>query len=146
MHGTEIEIETIIELEKWLKENCYPMNSYSINGNTIYEGFGLENNGELYQWFYTERGYKQILEYFSTEKDAVQYALKTIKSNEHANRNYIGMYKSDQEVERIISELKKRGIEYWTDKIPYGGINDWQTRIFVIGCGIKNAQDLIKNE
>jgi len=55
------------------------------------------------------------------------------------------MYKSDQEVEQILSELKKRGIEYWTDKIPYGGINDWRTRIFVIGCGIKNAQDLIKS-
>ena len=24
------------------------MNSYSINGNAIYEGFGLENNGGLF--------------------------------------------------------------------------------------------------
>ncbi len=142
---TETEIKTVIELEKWLKENCYPMNSYSINGNAIYEGFGLENNGGLFQWFYTERGDKQTLEYFATEKEAVEYALKKIKSDEHANRNYIGMYKSDQEVEQILSELKKREIEYWTDKIPYGGMNDWRTRIFVIGCGIKNAQDLIKS-
>ena len=143
---TETEIKTVIELEKWLKENCYPMNSYSINGNAIYEGFGLENNGGIFQWFYTERGDKQTLEYFATEKEAVEYALKKIKSDEHANRNYIGMYKSDQEVEQILSELKKRGIEYWTDKIPYGGMNDWRTRIFVIGYGIKNAKDLVKNE
>ncbi|WP_204346629.1 hypothetical protein [Psychroserpens algicola] len=122
------------------------MNSYSINGNTIYEGRGLENNGGLYQWYYTERGEKSILEYFATEKNAVQYALKAIKADEHANRNYIGMYKSDTEVEQILTELKKRGIEYWTDKIPYGGMNDWRTRIFVIGCGIKNARDLIKTE
>ncbi|WP_123796528.1 hypothetical protein [Oceanihabitans sediminis] len=122
------------------------MHSYSINGNFIYEGCGIENNGGLYQWYYTERGEKRVLEYFATEKDAVQYALKTIKEDEHANRNFIGMYKSDQEVEQILSELIKRGIEYWTDKIPYGGMNDWRTRIFVIGCGIKNAQDLIKDE
>lgn len=145
MHETELQIETIIELETWLKKNCYPMNSYSIHGNAIYEGFGLENNGGLFQWFYSERGSKQLLEYFSTEKEAVEFALKTIKSDEHANRNYIGMYKSDPEIKQILSELQKRGIEYWTDKIPYGGMNDWRTRIFVIGCGIKNAQDLIKN-
>ncbi len=142
----ETEIKTELELEQWMKENCYPMNGYSINGNFIYEGFGIENNGGLYQWYYTERGDKRTLEYFATEKDAVKYALRVIKTDEHANRNYIGMYKSDQEVEQILSELKNRGIEYWTDKIPYGGINDWRIRIFVIGCGINNAQDLIRKE
>jgi len=75
---TETEIKNITELEKWLKENCYPMNSYSINGNAIYEGFGLENNGGLFQWFYTERGDKQTLEHFATEKEAVEYALKKL--------------------------------------------------------------------
>jgi len=75
---TETEIKNITELEKWLKENCYPMNSYSINGNAIHEGFGLENNGGLFQWFYTERGDKQTLEHFATEKEAVEYALKKL--------------------------------------------------------------------
>ena len=46
---SETEIKTVTELEKWLKENCYPMNSYSINGNAIYEGYGLENNGGLFR-------------------------------------------------------------------------------------------------
>ncbi|MEE9364780.1 MAG: hypothetical protein V3U92_19440 [Cellulophaga sp.] len=142
----DTEIETVLELEKWLKENCYPMNSYSINGNFIYEGCGIENNGGLYEWYYTERGDKRTLEYFATEKDAVQYALKEIKADEHSNRNYIGMYKESNDVEKILSELKNREIQYWTDKIPYGGINDWRTRIFVIGCGIKKATDLIKKE
>ena len=140
------EINTVIKLEKWLKRNCYPMNDYSINGNFIYEGFGLEKSEGVFQWFYTERGDKQIIKYFSSEKEAVIYALKKIKTDEHANRNYIGRYKTDNEVEKILSELKKRGIEYWTDKIPYGGIDDIQTRIFVIGCGINNAKDLIKTE
>lgn len=142
----EKEIKTELELEQWLKDNCYPMNSYSINGNFIYEGCGLENNGGLFQWYYTERGKKRTLEHFANEKDAVQYALKKIKGNQHANRNYIGMYKSDNQVEQILTELKNRGIEYWTDSIPYGGLNDYRTRIFVIGCGIKKVTDLIQSE
>ena len=145
----ETEIETELELEQWLKDNCYPMNSYSINGNFIYEGFILEDNSRFspyFEWIYTERGEKRSLAEFYNEKDAVQFALKKIKEDEHANRNPLGMYKENSEVEKILSELKNRGIEYWTDKIPYGGINDWRTRIFVIGCGIKKAMDLIKKE
>ena len=30
------------ELEEWMKANCANFNSYSINGNAIYEGFGIE--------------------------------------------------------------------------------------------------------
>ena len=142
----EADINTELELEQWLKEHCYPMYNYSINGNSIYEGCGLENNGGLFQWYYTERGEKRILKCFVTEKDAVQYALKKIKADKHANRNYIGMYSSEQKVDQILSELKKRGIEFWTDTIPYGGLKDLRTRIFVIGCGIKKAKDLIRNK
>ena len=141
----ETDIETELDLEQWLKENCYPLNSYSINGNFIYEGFGLENNGGIYQWYFTERGEKTILEYFATEIDAVKYALKEIKADKHANRNLIGIFKENEELERIISVLKKREIKYLTDRIPYGGKNDWRTRIFVIGCGIKKVVDLIQN-
>jgi hypothetical protein len=142
----EIEIETELELEQWLKDNCCTMNNYSVNGSLIHEGYGLENNGGLYQWYYIERGKKETLKYFATEKDAVQYALKIIKADEHSNRNFIGIYKESLAIEKIISELKNRDIEYCTDKILYGGVNDWRTRIFVIGCGIKKATDLIKKE
>ncbi|MEM0930876.1 MAG: hypothetical protein AAGJ12_00325 [Bacteroidota bacterium] len=138
----ETEIQTVAELEKWLKDNCYAMDSYSINGNVIFEGYGLENNGGLFQWFYTERGNKETLEHFPSEKDAVQFALKQIQTDEHAKRNYLAMYKTDEEVEQVISELEQRGIEYWTDKILYGPSDDWRTRIFVVGCGIEKVMDL----
>lgn len=141
----EPEINTVLELELWLKENCYSKHNYSINGNSIIEGCGLENIGGLYQWYYTERGNKSILKYFNTEKEAVQHAFEEIKANNHANRHYIGMYSSEQKVEKILGELKRRKIEFWTDKIPYGGLKDLRTRIFVIGCGIINAKDLVRN-
>ena len=142
----ESELNTVIELELWLKENCYPMHSYSINGNFIYEGCGLENKGSHFEWYYTERGERNLLEIFDTEKEAVQFALKQIKEDEHSNRNFIGMYKSNKDVDSILLELKKRKVEYWTDIIPYGGTNDLRKRIFVIGCGIKKVQDLINKK
>ena len=128
----------------WLKENCFSMDSYSINGNAIFEGYGLENNGGLFQWFYTERGDKETLEHFATEKDAVEFALKKITADEYSKRNYLGVYK-DEEIQQILLELTNQGIEYWTDKILYGPFEDWRTRIFVVGCGIKKAKDLIQN-
>jgi len=83
----ETEIKTIAELERWLYENCYPMNNYSINGNIIHEGYGLENNGGLYQWFYTERGVRLTLKYFASEEEAVRYALEQIKAEGSLRRN-----------------------------------------------------------
>ena len=56
--------QTEIELENWMKLNCYNFDSYSINGNFIYEGFGIEKNGSLYVWYYTEKGNKNNLEIF----------------------------------------------------------------------------------
>ena len=40
--------ETEIELENWMKENCYNFNSYSINGNFIWEGFGIDKNEPVF--------------------------------------------------------------------------------------------------
>src|SRR5690606_1502530 len=113
----ETEIQTEIELEQWLKDNCYPMTNYSINGNSIFEGFILENNSRFspyFEWIYTERGEKRSLAEFYNEKEAVQFALKKIQADEHSNRNFIGMYEDRSEEERILAELKNRGIKYWT--------------------------------
>lgn len=139
------QIETIVQLEKWLKNNCYSMDSYSINGNHIYEGFGLNvSDNKTFQWYYIERGHKEILETFINESDAVQFAFKKITNDIHAKRNYIGMYKK-KEAEKVLLDLQKREVEYYIDKIPYNGINDIIIRVFVIGCGIKKVADLIKN-
>jgi hypothetical protein len=50
--------KTEIELENWMKENCFNFNRYSINGSSIYEGFGIDKSVGLYTWYYTERGQK----------------------------------------------------------------------------------------
>ena len=58
--------ETELELEDWMKQNCYNFNSYSINGNLIWEGLGIEKKGSLYSWYHIERGQKSDLEIFRT--------------------------------------------------------------------------------
>ncbi|MDG1572482.1 hypothetical protein OZ410_09155 [Robiginitalea sp. M366] len=75
------EIKTIPDLEKWLKDHGYALDHYSINGKVIHEGYGLEQNGNLWQWYYTERGERQTLQHFISEKDAVRFALQVITAD-----------------------------------------------------------------
>ena len=141
----EQKIETEKELEQWIKDNCYVLGKYGINGKTVYEGYGLDFNDGLYEWYYQgERGEKRALEFFATEKDAVEFAQEKIKADPYANSNFIGMIKDKTEIQSLKSELKRRNVDYWTDEIPYGGINDKRTRFFVRGCYIKMVTDLIK--
>ena len=134
--------ETAIDLLKWMEDHCYNFNSYSIDGSFIYEGFGIEKQGNLYSWYFTERGQKENLHYFSTEKEVVHFAFEQIKTDRTAKSHCIAMLKSDTELHRLTSELDKREVNYWIDTIPYGGLNDMRNRIFIIGCDIKKVEDL----
>ena len=104
--------ETEIELENWMKENCYNFNSYSINGNFIWEGFGIDKNGPLYLWYYTERGQKDTLELFKTEKEIVEFAFNQIKSDKWAKTHCVGCNYDKNITAELISILEKLKIEY----------------------------------
>src|SRR4051812_14930971 len=67
-HNINLVSKTVIGLEAWMKENCFNFLSYSINGNFIHEGHGIERSGGLFIWYYTERGQQNNLQYFSTEE------------------------------------------------------------------------------
>lgn len=68
------------ELEEWMKANCANFNSYSINGNVIYEGFGIEIIGETFIWYYTERGQKDTIKTFTSEQDIIEHAYIQIQA------------------------------------------------------------------
>ena len=100
--------KTVVELEKWMKENCFNFNNYSINDNFIHEGYGIDKSGGLYIWYYTERGQKNNLRYFFNENEIVEYAFNEIKSNKWANIHCIGFtpdYNEHKELERILTEM-----------------------------------------
>jgi len=137
------ELFTIQQLDDWMTWNCYNDN-YGIGNRNILEGCGLDTFGSLYVWYYTERGQRQNLTYFQTEKAAVEYAFKEITSDKNANMHMVGLIKEkDKEKEiELLSELEKRDVKYWKDEIPYGPFNDIRVRVFVFGCDIKKVSDL----
>ncbi|MBK9192759.1 MAG: hypothetical protein IPM77_15390 [Crocinitomicaceae bacterium] len=67
-----------------------------------------------------------------------------IKSDKYANRHLLAMVREKTDAEKITTELKRRNISFETDEIPFGGLTDMRIRIFVFGCDIKNASDLIR--
>lgn len=131
----------INELKNFINRNCYNKQSYSIDGEIIYEGFGLEKWGELYVWFYKERDQRENLNYFTTEKEAVRYAYNKIIKDKYANSHLIINTNEDYTKNYIISELYKRKVNYWVEEIP---VNGKTYRIFVVGCDVNKVNDLIR--
>jgi|SRR5690606_25102631 len=134
--------KTIKELKKIMIENCYNNALYSIDGNFIYEGCGVDKSGELYIWFYTERGNRENLKYFRTEEEVAAYAFDIISNDKHAKSHLIAMTQNPDYSKEVISKLELRGLQYWFDEIPQFNENSL-IRIFVLGCDINKAQDLI---
>jgi hypothetical protein len=134
-------LTTVEELDKWMTDNCYN-NNYAIGSRNIDEGFGLDKAGNQFIWYYTERGKREHLNYFPTEKEAVDFAFSQISTDDFAQRHMIGFIKDNSEKLELLQELDRRKIKYWTDTIPYGGLNDPRHRVFIFGCDIKLTEDL----
>lgn len=130
------------ELEQWMKENCYNLNSYSINGNVIYEGFGIDKIGGQFIWYYIERGQKNNLQYFRTEKELIEYAYVQMKSDKWAKTHCIGFTTDKDESKDLTKELHRLGIEFLQDEIPYYGPDKPVYRTFVFGCDCNKVNDL----
>lgn len=144
MSSLEILPRTSLELENWMKINCYNFDSYSINGNMIYEGFGLEKINERFTWYYTERGTRQTLKTFDTEEELIHYAFEAIKSDTWANSHCIGFTTSIKESKELSMKLIDLDIEFMQDQIPYYGSNNPVYRTFVFGCDCTRVRDLKK--
>ena len=134
--------KTIAALETWMKENCYNFLSYSINGNIISEGHGIEKTGDRYVWYYTERGEQNIIKSFTTESEAVEYAFNEIKADKWAKTHLTGFTTSMEEKIELENILKEMGVEYFQDKIHYYGLERPAYRTFVLGCGVLKAAHL----
>lgn len=128
------------ELGNWMKKNCCNFNSYSINGNSIYEGFGIEIIGGLYIWYYTEKGSKSKLKSFQTEPEMIEYAYAQIKSDKWAWTHCIGFTKDRSKSEELCNKLTDMGIEHFKDEIPNYEKDCSTYRVFVLGCDIKKTK------
>ena len=120
--GKNFNPKTEIELEKWMKENCFNFNSYSINGNAIYEGYGVDKFGGLFIWYYTERGQKNNLKYFQTEQEIIEHAYNQINLDKWAKTHCIGFTTDESESLELEDKLYEMQIEFIKDEIPYYGL------------------------
>ncbi|MGS2740845.1 hypothetical protein [Sinomicrobium sp. M5D2P17] len=142
MKNLENKPKTRNELEVWMKNNCYNFNGYAINGNFIYEGFGIEQIGGLFNWYFTERGQKDIKKTFKTEQEVIEFAYDQIKNDKWAKSHCIGFLFEERKSEELKSKLTSIGIEYFEDKISYDGPDKTAYRVFVYGCDIKKTENL----
>ena len=133
-------ISTIKELEDWMVENC--MNNKITPGNRFDtdDGVGLEKYGDLYIWYHSERGEKENLNYFNTEKEATEFLYEYLRKDKYANSHLVGNFKDQNLKNEIIAELTNRNIKYWNDEISYLSFNIY--RFFVYRCDIKKVADL----
>ena len=135
-------ISTIKELEDWMVENC--MNNKITPGNRFEtdDGVGLEKYGDLYIWYHSERGEKENLKYFNTEKEATEFLYEYLRKDKYANSHLVGRFKDRNLKSELIIELKKRNIKYWNSEITQWGINNNIMSVFVYRCDIKKVTDL----
>lgn len=135
--------KTITELVQWMKERCYNFQGYSIGSNSIYEGLGLEETLAGYVWYYTERGQRTTLAFFTTEQAAVAHAHQQIAGDKWAASHFVGLTASQTEAQELAGRLGALGVAFWQDTIPsFYSLQRPAYRTFVAGCDIKRAEFL----
>lgn len=134
--------QTIEALRQWFEDHCYSDHNYAIGDRFVHEGHGLRQVGATFVWYYTERGREDILKTFDAEPKAVAYALQAIENDHFASSHLVGIVRNPADEHALLHELAIRNIGFWKDSIPYGGLNDRRTRVFVRGCDIRKVEDL----
>ncbi|MCU7551361.1 hypothetical protein OCK74_19725 [Chitinophagaceae bacterium LB-8] len=134
--------KTETELEQWMKENCFNFEGYSINGNAIYEGYGIDKSGGQYTWYYTERGQKNNLKFFLTEEEIIEYAYNQIANDKWAKTHCIGFNINKNEALELAQKLQGLGIDFFQDEVPYYGLQKPVFRTFVLGCDCNRVNNL----
>ena len=135
-------LETIPELISWMEEFCNNFRSYAVSGNLIHEGHGIERNDHEFYWYYIERGSKQVVGRFKTESEVVRHAYEVIRKDTWSWSHMIAFVKAESTAKRVEMELSRRGVAFYSDRIPYGGLDDPRYRVFVFGCSVKGVNDL----
>ena len=132
---------TIAALEKWITKNNYN-NSYGVGNRKVYDGFVLEKTENGFVWYYTERGTREDLNFFETEKEAVDFAVNWITHDATLDNHLVGFIKIEDTKSELLAELKRRNVEYSMDKIPINTKNQLWYRVFVKGGDIEKVLDL----
>ena len=137
--------QTIKELVQWMKARCCNFDSYAIGGNSIYEGYGLEETLDGYVWYYTERGQRTTIAFFTAEQEAVALAYQQVAADKWATAHYVGLTANQAEAQELAEQLGALGIAFWQDEIAgFYAVGRAAYRTFVAGCDINKVAILKK--
>lgn len=127
--------------QRLLDAGCSPYNfSIGPGGSDVY---CLEQQGEVWRVFYTERGKDDppIFESRSEAEASEFYFDHITKKIRHDH--LVGFFVSEGNAIDLETQLSQNGIKPHRDKIPYGGWSDPRYRVFVVGKDIFKARAVL---
>jgi len=138
---------TMKELKRRLEAEGYNNQFYCIGSGwgAISDGFALDITPQGFEFFYVERGQKSTIQCFDNEADACRYTYNFLANEKWSKSHLVGFFDSEKQADECVSWLQKKGIEYLSDTIPYGGPNDVRYRVFVFGNDFRKVKELRGN-
>lgn len=137
-------MKTIAELEKYLEDECYSFQEITIGKHYALEGIVIERVVNQYNYAYSERGNKKIINSFSSEKELVDFALQRIKRDKWNRAHLIAWVWSEFEISDAEMELKSMNIDFIRNDIPNYSEGKCAYRIFVFGKDVLYLDDFKK--
>ena len=126
-------METIGELEKYLEEECYSFQEISVGKHHAPEGIVIEKEGDRYNFITSERGNKEVMKSFMSEKELVDFTLEVLKRNRWYKAHLVAWVWNDSEIKSAEKELKEMKIDFERNDIPNYSKGKHAYRIFVFG-------------
>jgi hypothetical protein len=135
-------LTTIEELELWLEENCYNFNEIIIGKHHAPEGYIIKVDNGKYLCCYSERGNKNIVKSFSSEKKLVDYAYHMFKENKWSRSHLLAISFNIDKIKDIEKQLGNLGVEYERNDSPNHRNGSTAYRNFVFGMDIKKVEHM----
>lgn len=137
-------IETIAQLERYLEEECYSFLFLTIGSHRAPEGIFIEASGDSFVYGFSERGRREVLRSFATEKELAAYALEDLQRDPW-NRGHLAAWVwSEAEILAAEEELRQRGIPFRRNDVPNYRPGRRAYRIFVFGRDVLRLGDFPK--
>jgi len=134
-------METIAELEQYLERECYNFQWLSIGGHRAPEGAFIEKAGNEYVFGYSERGKREVLASFPTERELVDYAFRQLTADRWHRGHLVAWVWSEAEILEAEEDLRRRGIPWERNDIPNYRPGRRAYRIFVFGRDLLRLGD-----
>ncbi|MCI8668635.1 MAG: hypothetical protein HFI34_03765 [Lachnospiraceae bacterium] len=129
-------MNTIEELEKYLENECYSFRYLTIGKHHASEGIVIEKAKGEYCFAFSERGKKELIQSFRTEKELVDYALNELAEDKWSRAHLVAWAWKESEIKEAEKELNRMNIEFIRNDVPNYSRDKHVYRIFVFGRDI----------